>query len=129
MSKPLDVDLFVEDRAHEVLISALVERLAREAGRKIAVHVRSARGGHGRAKSEFNVYQTHVLRRMEGMKFPDVLIVAIDANCTGFNDARNSILDGIDASLKSQAIVACPDPHIERWYLADQTAFQQVVGG
>ena len=30
MSDPLAVDLFVEDLAHEVIVGALVERIARE---------------------------------------------------------------------------------------------------
>lgn len=25
-------------------------------------------------------------------------------------------------------MIGCPDPHVERWYLADAVAFEQVVG-
>ena len=53
MSDPLVVDLFVEDRAHEVFVGALVERIAREEQVALRAQARSARGGHPRALEEF----------------------------------------------------------------------------
>ena len=46
MSEPLVVDLFVEDRAHEVFVSALAQRIAREERVELNMQARSARGGH-----------------------------------------------------------------------------------
>ena len=59
-SDPLAVDLFVEDRAHEVFVGALVARVAREEQVPTQVQARSARGGHPRALAEFGAYQTLV---------------------------------------------------------------------
>lgn len=28
----------------------------------------------------------------------------------------------------AHAVVACPDPHVERWYMADPASFSEVVG-
>ena len=53
MSDPLVVDLFVEDRAHEMFVGALVERIAREERVALRAQARSARGGHPRALEEF----------------------------------------------------------------------------
>ena len=52
MSDPL-VDLFVKDRAHEVFVGTLVERIAREEQVALRAQARSARGGHPRALEEF----------------------------------------------------------------------------
>ena len=30
--------------------------------------------------------------------------------------------------LKPRTVIACPEPHIERWYLADPESFRTVVG-
>jgi hypothetical protein len=128
MSKPLATDLFVEDSAHEVFVRALVERLAGEAGRSLTVHIRCARGGHGRVLAEYRLYQETVLKRVGGLSVPDVLVIAVDCNCRGFNAAREEVLLCVDARLAAKVAVACPDPHIERWYLADPDSFHEVVG-
>ncbi len=57
MSEPLVVDLFVEDRAHEVFVGALTNRIAREEQVALILQARSARGGHPRALGEFGAYQ------------------------------------------------------------------------
>lgn len=126
MGEPIVVDLFVEDRAHEEFIRAMVERLAAEERRGVTVRVRSARGGHGRALTELGLYQRGV--RVGGMTAPDLLVVAIDANCKRLAQARKEIEAQIDSALKDRTIIACPDPHIERWYLADPESFARVVG-
>jgi hypothetical protein len=48
MHERITIDLFVEDRAHEVIVRALTARLMRESGTAAEVHVRSARGGRPR---------------------------------------------------------------------------------
>ena len=60
MSEPLVVDLFVEDRAHEVFVGALASRITREEQLALILQARSARGGHPRALGEFGAYQALV---------------------------------------------------------------------
>jgi hypothetical protein len=30
--------------------------------------------------------------------------------------------------LKDRAVIACPDPHIERWFIADPPSFREAIG-
>jgi hypothetical protein len=128
MSSRLVIDLFVEDRGHEELLRPLLERIGREQGKNIGVRVRQARGGHGRVLEELSLYQKSVLKGVSGMTLPDLLVVAIDANCNSFQKTRASIQEHLKDEFRDRTICACPDPHVERWYLADLTAFHQVVG-
>src|SRR5438128_11532833 len=127
MSSPIVVDLFVEDYAHEQFLRALLYRLAREERQPVRVRVRSARGGHGRALAELSLYQQSVLKAPGDMTMPDLLVIAVDANCKRFNAARRDIEASTTMPFKERAIVACPDPHIERWYLADPNSFATLV--
>jgi hypothetical protein len=77
------IDLFVEDRAHEEFLRALLYRLAREEKTSVIVHVRSARGGHGRALTELSLYQQSIVKSAGDLLRPDMLVVAIDANYAG----------------------------------------------
>jgi hypothetical protein len=122
------VDLFAEDQAHELFISALVKRLFAEEQCRFELHVRSAVGGHGRAITELRNYQRAIAKGAFGLARPDLVVVAIDANCRGLVDARNEVLGAIDATAAGEALPACPDPHIERWFFADPEAFHRVVG-
>jgi hypothetical protein len=126
MSEVIQTDLFAEDYGHEALIKPLLERLASEQGKEIRVQVRSARGGHGRALSELELYQASVVKGV--IELPDLLVVAIDANCKSYNTTRTEIRDKLHVAIANRAIYACPDPHIERWFLADSTAFCKAVG-
>jgi hypothetical protein len=54
----------------------------------------------------------------------------VDANCQG-HKGRKDLMDGVLAHYPEfQQLVsyAIPDPHIERWMLADPKAFQTVFG-
>jgi hypothetical protein len=128
MSNPLTVDLFAEDRAHEQFLRAMLNRIAVEQERNLTVRVRSARGGHPRVLAELALYQTSVLKAPENLSMPDLVCVAIDANCKRWSRARRDIEKTIRSQFAHRAIIACPDPHIERWYLADPESFAQVVG-
>jgi hypothetical protein len=128
MSSPVAVDLFVEDRAHEEFLKPLLARIADEEDVQIAVRVRSARGGHGRAVEELKLYQTLVEKGAADATYPDLLIVGIDGNCTPFAKKRAQIQSAARARFSDRLVVACPAPHIERWYLADPDSFQSVVG-
>jgi len=126
MSRSATIDVFVEDRGHELLISALVRRIAREEQKSVELRVRSATGGHGRAMAEFRNYQ--MLVRKGVLRSPDVIIVAIDANCQRFSKKRSEIQSAASPSVRDAMVLACPDPHVERWYMADAAGFQNAVG-
>lgn len=127
MSSPVAVDLFAEDRAHESLLRALIARIATEEGLQARVRVRSARGGHGRVLTEFRAYQQAAIAGLAG-GLPQLMVAAIDANCRAFAAAHREVTDALVPDLRSICVPACPDPHIERWFLADPKAFHQVVG-
>ena len=129
MSDPLLVDFFLEDSAHRELIVPLVERIARDDGvGPIRCRVANARGGHGRAITSYKDYQ---ILRGKGFLYPGgaaLLVVGIDGNCSPFSAARKAVRKATMASFSHKLVVACPDPHIERWYLADPRSFKAVVG-
>lgn len=121
------IDLFCEDRAHEQFVRALVARLAGEEGLKPTVRAMSARGGHPRALAEFRLWQRAFLNQAR-RGLPDLLVLVIDANCQGWSTAHGQIQGAIDQAVVPNHVVGCPDPHIERWYIADPAAFEAVVG-
>ena len=128
MSEAARTDIFVEDRAHEEFVCALLRRLAQEHGMALDMQVRSARGGHGRVLAELGVYQASVRRGILGLAIPDMLVVAIDANCKKVSAARREIREKLQRGFESLTAIACPAPHIERWYMADPPSFLEVVG-
>ena len=127
MSNQVVVDLFVEDRAHEELLKPLLTRIAREEHIEVWPRVRSARGGHGRAIAEFKLYQ-RVVQSTFSNTSADLVVVTIDGNCSTFASARRRIQDATDPTLRDRLVIACPDPHIERWYVADPQSFATIVG-
>jgi hypothetical protein len=126
MTRPLTIDLFVEDHAHEALLKPLLNRVCDEQKVVPDVRVRSARGGHPRVLAELKSYLTLIARG--GVEMPDLLVVAKDANCERYATARKAVLEVVESGLHSPMAVACPDPHIERWYMLDPASFKQVVG-
>ena len=128
MSNQVVVDIFVEDHAHEELLKPLLTRIAREEHIEVWPRIRSARGGHGRAIAEFKLYQRVVVQSTLSNMSADLVVVAIDGNCSTFADARRRIQDATDQTLRDRLVIACPDPHIERWYVADPQSFETIVG-
>ena len=128
MNSSVRVDLFAEDRAHEALLRALIERVGAEENCTMSVQVRSARGGHARAISEFGAYQLMAKSGMVGNRSPDLVVVAIDGNCTSFAETRSRIHKAARSEFEHLIVAACPDPHVERWFLADPESFFEVVG-
>ncbi len=118
------IHLFAEDLAHERLLSALLGRIAEEEGVEILIATGNARGGHGRALTELKTHQRAILA---GETMPDLLVVAIDANCDRWTKMRDSILDLIDDRAFPAHVLAVPDPHVERWYIADPPALQTAL--
>ncbi len=76
-----DVALFVEDNAHRQVVGALVQRLAEESGLAVRLNWRSATRGHGRVVQELKQYLTDLV--LQG-GHPDLIVVATDANCSGW---------------------------------------------
>ena len=124
----ITIDLFAEDKAHELFVFALLRRILAEAGVDAQLNRRWAQGGHGRALAALKLYQSAVLRGLAGFRRPALLVVVIDANCNGWAKARNEIRAAIQPGVAAEVIVGCPDPHIERWFFADPAAFSRVVG-
>lgn len=128
MSDPLVVDLFVEDRAHEVFVRALVSRIAREEQVVLSVQARLARGGHPRALEEFGTYQTLVEKGAIADRVPDLVVVVIDGNRSTPSKKREEIRRAARPWLVDRLVTGCPNPHVERWFLADPDSFHNVVG-
>lgn len=91
------------------------------------VNVRAARGGYGPTLTELKKYQK-ALRVLGRLTPPDLLVVASDANCMGVPKRRAEVEECVDKSLFPRYVIACPDPHVERWYMADPQSFCTVVG-
>lgn len=126
MAIDVRVDAFVEDRAHEQLIGALIRRLADDCQISIRLNFLTAKGGHPRVLNELTLYRRTV--DTSGRARPDVLVVGIDANCKGWNKVRGQILEAIGNDIAPDVVVACPDPHVERWFMVDPDSFSGVVG-
>lgn len=123
------IDLYCEDSGHEQFARALLKRLAGELGLKLGINTVSGRGGHGQAVTEFRAWQRAVTSgRGISHQIPDLLVLMIDANSAGWAPVRREIEQAIDQAIFPRYAIGCPDPHIERWCLADPQAVQEVLG-
>ena len=118
-----EIALFVEDDAHRKVIETLVHRIAGEYGVRVQLDWRNAIGGYGRVIAELDDYLRDLKR--QGTPWPDLLVVATDANCKGLNK-RTREIGGRDDVVP--VVLALPDPHIERRLLLDGAAFKAVFG-
>jgi hypothetical protein len=128
MDDLLRVDLYCEDSGHELFVRALLVRIARALGVRVTVQPMNSRGGHGRALSEFRIWQKAMAKSGAGLTRPDLLALIIDANCHGWSDLRRDLSGEIDKKLFPVHVIGCPDPHVERWCFADPVAIQTVFG-
>ena len=117
-----EVALFGEDRAHQLVVGALLRRLAEEHRVEVSLVWRQAYGGHGRMKHELNDYLRALRQQREPL--PDLIVAATDANCKGLNARTREIADPNPRT--PPVVLAIPDPHIERWLLLDGAAFKAV---
>lgn len=123
-----EMTLFCEDSFHEKFVGALLRRF--EGDYDVAVRTRflSAWGGLSKVQGEFKEVLSDLARDRQSL--PDSIIVVADANCAGYND-RKAMMDQaltFYPQLERLVCYAIPDPHIERWMLADAKAFQSVFG-
>jgi hypothetical protein len=120
-----EIALFVEDHAHYEFLKALIERLAREHGLVIRLDWRNVRRGHNAVIQELKQFLRDLMRGRSG--YPDLIVVATDANCKGIAQRVKEIREVTDATA-ARVICAVPDPHVERWLLVDSAAFKAVLG-
>lgn len=121
-----DVILFCEDSAHEQVISALLRKLAGAQDIRVHLSIRNAVGGQGKAVSEMEEFLNAFSAGREHL--PDLIVVAVDANCKGLNRQLAEIMEKVPDALRDFFIGIIPDPHIERWLLLDSAAFRAVLG-
>jgi hypothetical protein len=120
-----EIALFVEDHGHYEFLKALIERLVGEHDQVVTLDWRSVRRGHGAVIRELKQFLRDLMRWRGG--YPDLIVVATDANCLGMNQRVREIREVTDLT-PARVICAVPDPHIERWLLVDSTAFKTVLG-
>lgn len=116
---------FLEDRAQEDFIKALVEKAAeaRNYPNPIEHIVQSSKGG-SKAIEECRDFLLDCERATQVEA--DFLVIALDGNCAGYSSKKREIEDCINPEnpFKDRIVYAIPNPHIERWYLYDQRAFR-----
>jgi len=122
------VDLFAEDQLHAAFFAALIVRLSQPYGLNPVITTRAAAGGHGSAMTELIGHQRALERKKISAEAPDLLAVIIDGNCQGHQAAKRTIMDKVRVSLFPHLVIGCPDPHIERWCLADPAALKRIFG-
>lgn len=122
------VALFVEDEAHRAFLEPMLKRVAGEEAVVVHITVVSAQGGHPRAMKEFTTWQATWSRLRSPTNEVDIVVVAIDGNCSTFRETRERIRGAAPAEIQDRLVTACPDPHIERWFMADPASFTRVVG-
>lgn len=122
------VALFAEDAAHRAFLEPMLRRVAAEESLSVRIAVISALGGHPRAMREFGSWHTNWTERRTSATEADIVVVAIDGNCSTFRETRERIRNAASAEVRDRVAAACPDPHIERWFMADPASFARVVG-
>jgi hypothetical protein len=118
--------LLGEDAAHEDFLRALLERLQTQIGVPLDIKPRSSFRGGSRVFGEIDTYMRELEKGMQAR--PDLLVVAVDANCKGLQNRRQEVLERIPSDFRDFTVLAIPDPHIERWMLLDSAAFRRVLG-
>ena len=120
-----NINLFVEDVAHEDFLAVLIQRLADAHNIEINTRASSVRGGHGKVITELKQYLRDLQHYKEGL--PDLIIVGTDSNCKGLSE-RETEINQVTSDLSDLVISMVPEPHIERWFLLDSEAFKAVFG-
>lgn len=120
-----DINLFVEDVAHEDFLTALIQRLADEYNLEVNMKASSVRGGRGTVIAELKQYQRDLQQHKEDL--PDLVIVGTDSNCKSLSE-REKEINEVVTDLADIVISMIPEPHIERWLLLDSEAFKTVYG-
>ncbi|MBF2759546.1 MAG: hypothetical protein ISN28_04670 [Ectothiorhodospiraceae bacterium AqS1] len=124
MSKSFkSISAFGEDKDHETIIGMLIERIAQEMNVGVEIKWRRSSRGYGKVISDLREYLYDI--KSQGT-FVDLIVVATDANCKGYNTRYKEI--SIDRNFMPPIVCAIPDPHIEHWLLLDSAAFKKAFG-
>jgi len=125
------ITYFMEDVAQEAFIKSLVTRIAAQegiTGNRLLFDRRTASGGYV-SIAKFRAFVRDYSEQLWALN--RILVVVRDTNCMRHNER----LKELKAPLKDHGLgsddriaFALPDPHIERWYVTDQKAFNDVVG-
>jgi hypothetical protein len=123
-----EINVFCEDSFHENFVDAMLRRFASDYGVAVSCRFLSSRGGLPQMHAEFIEFLRDLAR--EQLPLPDSVVVVLDANCTGYNERKKIMERVVEGYPQFQRIVsyAIPDPHIERWMMVDEAAFQSVFG-
>ena len=122
----IEVGLFAEDEGHRSLLAGLIRRSAEEVGVSASTSIRNAEGGSPRVRRALRQYVADLAVGRDS--FLEVLVVAIDANSDGVAARRQWIEGLIRNAYAGSLVTAIPDPHVERWYLADPYAVSAAIG-
>lgn len=130
MGGSLRVLYFLEDRAQDAFIKALVIKIAKQESihpSRLIHEIRSARGG-SRVRVDFKKFIKDTAKSTAYNV--DLLVVAVDGNCKGYKEQIRNLEKYIKPNhpFSNKVVYAIPDPHIERWYIMDQRAFKEGVG-
>ncbi len=120
--------LFAEDAFHQDFLEALIDRFSREYGVAVTLRPYSVRGGITRMHHELGEFLRDLQKDRD--ELPDAILAATDANCDGYVSRRN-LLEDVVANFERfryLMVYAIPDPHVERWMMADADAFRAVFG-
>lgn len=128
MGDPVRIDIFAEDYAHEQFVRALVHRVCAKRNLSLSLKVISAKGGHPQMMNEFAAYQKAVQKGQVLLEKPDLLVVVRDSNCSPYSQVYKEIDGAIHKQVFPYYAIACPNPHVERWFMADPESFQKITG-
>ena len=122
------IGYFLEDRAQEKFVRAVVGKVANVAPHSILLHeIRSATGGAPVVMAELDRFLRDCQRGTVGPF--GILVVCVDADCEGYTAKRNRLQERIQArAYPGPCAFGIADPHIERWYLLDPAGFARAVG-
>ena len=120
-----NINLFVEDVAHEDFLTALIQRFADAYIVEVNIKASSVRGGRGTVITELKQYLRDLQHNKEDL--PNLVIVGTDSNCKGLSE-RETEINQVTSDLGDLVISMVPEPHIERWLLLDSEAFKTVFG-
>lgn len=125
---------FLEDRAQESFIRALVEKVATlESVTSLGLkHYLLSSTGGSRAIMDFRNFANEARKgKLPGdILRAELIVVAIDGNCKGVSQMAEKLNRHVraDNRFSGKVVYAIPDPHIERWYLLDPQALLSTIG-
>jgi len=116
---------FLEDAAHNQFVPPLVERIARELG--ISVGRVEIEPSYYRGSQVIRAFRQFLRDAQQSLR-ADLVVLCVDGNCKGPEEKRREFEREVQRHRISVPVIyAIPNPHIERWYLADPTAIRTVI--